>query len=82
MTYNKILRIDIMIDLNNTIEKSDNEIISMVIDKIRNIKIQNTESKKENRVVIMTKNDHVIDHDQFFNNQISKLMHNVKGLND
>ena len=71
-----------MIDLNNTIEKSDNEIISMVIDKIRNIKIQNTESKKENRVVIMTKNDHVIDHDQFFNNQISKLMHNVKGLND
>ena len=82
MTYNKILRNDIMIDLNNTIEKSDNEIISMVIDKIRNIKIQNTESKKENRVVIMTKNDHVIDHDQFFNNQISKLMHNVKGLND
>ena len=82
MTYNKILRIDIMIDLNNTIEKSDNEIISMVIDKIRNIKIQNTESKKENREVIKTKNDHVIDHDQFFNYQISKLMHNVKGLND
>jgi hypothetical protein len=60
-----------MIDTNNTIDMSEKAVLSKVIEKIRLIKIRNTENS-ENRVIIGTKNDHVITYDQyFFSYQIS-----------
>tara|TARA_R100001530_G_scaffold62380_1_gene44887 strand:+ start:406 stop:669 length:264 start_codon:yes stop_codon:yes gene_type:complete len=76
MTYNKILRIDVMIDLNYDIAQQQ-EAIKTVIKEIAKI-----------RGVIMTKNDHIIEHEQFFSKQekekckVRDNYYRIKGKNE